>query len=48
MVFDEELAYQTYTTFVRLVGVDAMERSLKNTDTIRGLCRKYEQNHAIR
>ncbi|XP_028170589.1 WD repeat-containing protein 81 [Ostrinia furnacalis] len=47
MVFDDELAYKAYTTFSKFVGTDAMERCLKNSDTIRALCRKYEQNHYI-
>ncbi|KAL0841004.1 hypothetical protein ABMA28_014780 [Loxostege sticticalis] len=47
MVFDEELAYKAYTTFSKFVGVETMERSLKNSDTIRALCRKYEQSHCI-
>ncbi|XP_063825217.1 WD repeat-containing protein 81 [Ostrinia nubilalis] len=47
MVFDDELAYKAYTTFSKFVGTDAMERCLKNSDTIRALCRKYEQSHYI-
>ncbi|XP_012545772.2 WD repeat-containing protein 81 isoform X1 [Bombyx mori] len=47
MVFDEELAHKTYTSFTRLVGTETMERCLKNLDTVKGLCRKYEQNHSI-
>lgn len=48
MVFDEELAYKAYKTFSKFVGADALERSLKNADTIRALCRSYEQTHNIR
>lgn len=48
MVFDEELAYKAYTTFSQFVGTDTMERTLKNSDTIRALCRSYEQTHNIR
>ncbi|KAM3964392.1 WD repeat domain 81 [Aphomia sociella] len=47
MVFNEELAYHAYTMFAKFVGVDTMERCLKNSDTIRALCRSYEQNHNI-
>lgn len=47
MVFDEELAFQAYTTFVKFIGADNMERCLKNIDTIRSLCHKYEQNHSV-
>ncbi|XP_059059131.1 WD repeat-containing protein 81 [Achroia grisella] len=47
MVFDEELAYHAYTMFAKFVGVEAMDRCLKNSDTIRALCRSYEQNHSI-
>ncbi|KAG6450321.1 hypothetical protein O3G_MSEX006515 [Manduca sexta] len=47
MVFDEELAYHTYTNFTRFIGTEMMERCLKNGDTIRSLCRKYEQNHSV-
>ncbi|XP_022830697.1 WD repeat-containing protein 81 [Spodoptera litura] len=47
MVFDEELAYRAYTTFVKSIGTDTMERCLKNIDTVRALCRNYEQNHRI-
>ncbi|KAF9420996.1 hypothetical protein HW555_002979, partial [Spodoptera exigua] len=47
MVFDEELAYRAYTTFVKSIGAETMERCLKNVDTVRALCRNYEQNHRI-
>ncbi|RVE48081.1 hypothetical protein evm_007268 [Chilo suppressalis] len=47
MVFDEELAYKAYTTFADFVGTDTMEQCLKNIDTIRGLCCKYEQAHSV-
>ncbi|XP_075973262.1 WD repeat domain 81 isoform X2 [Anticarsia gemmatalis] len=47
VVFDEELAFQAYTTFAKFIGVETMERCLKNNDTIRHLCHKYEQNHSI-
>lgn len=42
-VFDEKLAHQAYGPFARLVGIDALERSLKNLDTIQALCDKYER-----
>ncbi|CAG9093520.1 unnamed protein product [Plutella xylostella] len=45
-VFNEELAHQSYTSFCKLVGADAMERSLKNLDTVQALCQKYERSHA--
>lgn len=48
MVFDEELAFKAYTTFAKFIGADTMERCLKNIDTIRTLCQKYEQNHSVR
>lgn len=48
MVFDEELAYLAYTTFAAYIGTDTMERCLKNSDTIRNLCHKYQQNHCLR
>ncbi|CAG5032848.1 unnamed protein product [Parnassius apollo] len=47
VVFDEELAYQAYTTFARFIGMDALDRCLKNNDTIRALCQKYKQTHSI-
>ncbi|KAJ2946109.1 hypothetical protein O0L34_g5031 [Tuta absoluta] len=48
MVFDEELAYQAYTTFEKLIGAESLERTLKNIDTIRTLCNSYKQRHSIR
>ncbi|XP_048482754.1 WD repeat-containing protein 81 [Plutella xylostella] len=45
-VFNEELAHQSYTSFCKLVGADAMDRSLKNLDTVQALCQKYERSHA--
>ncbi|XP_052740198.1 WD repeat-containing protein 81 [Bicyclus anynana] len=47
MVFDEELAYKSYTTFTKFIGTDALERCLKNSETIRSLCSKYRQAHMI-
>ncbi|KAJ0177056.1 hypothetical protein K1T71_007065 [Dendrolimus kikuchii] len=47
VVFDDELAYKTYTVFAKFVGSETMERSLKNIDTIRSLCRKYDQSNSI-
>ncbi|CAH2037860.1 unnamed protein product, partial [Iphiclides podalirius] len=47
VVFDEELAYQAYTTFSRFVGTEALDRCLKNSDTVRSLCQKYKQMHYI-
>ncbi|XP_049868952.1 WD repeat-containing protein 81 [Pectinophora gossypiella] len=47
MVFDEELAYQAYTMFEKLIGAETMERTLKNPDTIRALCQSYKQNNSI-
>ncbi|KAL4709964.1 hypothetical protein ACJJTC_003927 [Scirpophaga incertulas] len=47
MVFDEELAYRAYTAFSEFVGAEAMERCLKNLDTIRTLCRSYEKANSI-
>ncbi|KAH9640115.1 hypothetical protein HF086_016046 [Spodoptera exigua] len=41
------LAYRAYTTFVKSIGAETMERCLKNVDTVRALCRNYEQNHRI-
>ncbi|XP_041978689.1 WD repeat-containing protein 81 [Aricia agestis] len=47
MVFDEDLAYHAYTTFAKFIGVDCLDRCLKNGDTIRALCAKYRQKHNI-
>ncbi|XP_047529568.1 WD repeat-containing protein 81 [Vanessa atalanta] len=47
MVFDEELAYHSYTTFAKLIGTDTLERCLKNSETIRALCSKYRQANLI-
>ncbi|XP_073945062.1 WD repeat domain 81 isoform X2 [Choristoneura fumiferana] len=47
MVFNEELAHQAYATFTRFVGADTIERCLKNGDTIKALCRKYERSAPI-
>ncbi|XP_063896801.1 WD repeat-containing protein 81-like [Helicoverpa armigera] len=47
MVFDEELAHRAYTTFAKFIGSETMERCLKNIDTVRALCRKYEHSHAV-
>ncbi|XP_050670709.1 WD repeat-containing protein 81 [Leptidea sinapis] len=45
-VFECELAYNAYTHFVKFVGAETIERSLKNTDTIRALCHEYTQKHS--
>ncbi|CAK1547015.1 unnamed protein product [Leptosia nina] len=47
VVFDSELAYHAYTRFTKLVGTDAIERALKNSDTIRNLCQMYRHKHCI-
>ncbi|CAH0719552.1 unnamed protein product, partial [Brenthis ino] len=47
VVFDEELAYYSYTKFARVIGTEALERCLKNSDTIRSLCSKYRQTHLL-
>ncbi|XP_063618306.1 WD repeat-containing protein 81 [Cydia splendana] len=47
IVFNEELAYQAYSTFARFIGAETIERCLKNSDTIRALCRKYERSHSV-
>ncbi|XP_045497388.1 WD repeat-containing protein 81 [Colias croceus] len=47
IVFEAELAYYAYTRFTKLVGTDAIERSLKNSDTIRALCQEYRLKHCI-
>ncbi|XP_047516925.1 WD repeat-containing protein 81 isoform X1 [Pieris napi] len=47
VVFDSELAYHAYTRFTKLVGTDAIERALKNSDTIRNLCQEYRLKHCI-
>ncbi|XP_045535632.1 WD repeat-containing protein 81 [Papilio machaon] len=47
VVFNEELAYRTHSTFARFLGADSLERALKNADTVRTLCNNYKQIHAI-
>ncbi|XP_030764603.1 WD repeat-containing protein 81 [Sitophilus oryzae] len=43
-VFTLELAYRTYIPFLKHVGINSLEISLKNHDRIRDLCKNYEQN----
>lgn len=45
MVFNEELAHNAYVTFMRFVGNETLERSLKNNDTIQALCVSYDRNN---
>ncbi|KAJ9590475.1 hypothetical protein L9F63_016506, partial [Diploptera punctata] len=42
-VFTSELAHITYLSFVRFLGENIMEASLKNHEFIRDLCYEYEQ-----
>ncbi|XP_018566395.1 WD repeat-containing protein 81 isoform X2 [Anoplophora glabripennis] len=43
LVFTPELAHAAYIPFLRHVGADSLEISLKNHDNIRDLCQNYEQ-----
>ncbi|KAJ8926519.1 hypothetical protein NQ314_021121 [Rhamnusium bicolor] len=42
-VFTPELAHTAYLPFLRHIGVNSLEISLKNHDNIRDLCQDYEQ-----
>ncbi|VVD04465.1 unnamed protein product [Leptidea sinapis] len=42
----KHLSYNAYTHFVKFVGAETIERSLKNADTIRALCHEYTQKHS--
>ncbi|GBP75188.1 WD repeat-containing protein 81 [Eumeta japonica] len=46
LVFNEDLANRAYQPFLRFVGLDALERSLKNSDTIYSLRQKYNRAQA--
>lgn len=41
-VFTSELAHVAYVPFLKHIGVNSLEISLKNHDTIRELCQQYE------
>lgn len=43
LVFTSELAHTAYLPFLKHIGVDSLEISLKNHDNIRDLCQYYEQ-----
>ncbi|XP_026750161.1 WD repeat-containing protein 81 [Galleria mellonella] len=47
MVFNEELAYKAYKMFAKFIGADALEKCLKNIDTIHALCRSYKRNISL-
>ncbi|RZC40629.1 WD repeat-containing protein 81, partial [Asbolus verrucosus] len=42
-VFNPELAYASYLPFLKHIGANALEVSLKNYNMIRELCQEYEQ-----
>lgn len=42
-VFSPELAHTAYLAFLKHVGVNSLDISLKNHDHIRELCKNYEQ-----
>lgn len=42
-VFTTELAYLTYLPFLKHIGVNSMDVSLKNHSKIRELCQEWEQ-----
>ncbi|XP_017786656.1 PREDICTED: WD repeat-containing protein 81 [Nicrophorus vespilloides] len=43
MVFSAELAYTAYMPFLKLLGFQAMESSLKNHTSVYNLCQKFEE-----
>lgn len=43
-VFNTELAYTTYVPFLKHLGVNSLQISLKNHSMIRELCQEYEAN----
>lgn len=46
-VFNAELAYVTYIPFLKHMGVNSLDISLKNHEHIRELCQEWEQAIAM-